>query len=192
MACALIATLLPAFLFPAFFLHAHASTTQVTWEDLKQGGYVLLLRHAATVPGTGDPPGYNLRDCRTQRNLSDAGREQAKRWGEKINEHQIPISGVFTSQWCRTKDTATLAFGRASEWPPLNSFFDQPQNEARQTTAVKRRIGSMMQSGKNVVLVTHGVNILALTALAPQAGEAVIAKVDGNGGLTVAGRLLVE
>lgn len=171
---------------------ASANTPTLAWEDLQRGGYVILLRHAATVPGTGDPPGFNLKDCRTQRNLSEAGRAQAKRWGEKTTELRIPISGVFTSEWCRCRDTANLAFGRASDWPALNSFFDTPQQEPRQTAAVKKRLPAMLQSGKNIVLVSHQVNITALTGVAPQMGEAIVAKFDANGAMEISGRLMVE
>lgn len=169
-----------------------ANAPVIAWEDLQRGGYVILLRHAATVPGTGDPPGFNLKDCRTQRNLSEAGRAQAKRWGEKVTEMRIPIGGVFTSEWCRCRDTATIAFGRASDWPALNSFFDSPQQEPRQTVAVKKRLPGMLQAGKNIVIVSHQVNITALTGVAPQMGEAIVAKFDAKGTMEISGRLLVE
>jgi broad specificity phosphatase PhoE len=158
---------------------AQANAPVIGWEELQRGGHVILLRHATTDPGTGDPPGFNLKECRTQRNLS-------------VAEHRIPISGVFTSEWCRCRDTATIAFGRASEWSALNSFFDSPQNEPRQTTTVKKRLPAMLQPGKNIVIVSHQLNITALTGVAPQMGEAIIAKFDANGALQISGRLLVE
>jgi phosphohistidine phosphatase SixA len=184
MLCATLLLLLPR--------AAHASTQAIAWEELQRGGYVILLRHAATVPGTGDPPGMNLKDCSTQRNLSEAGRAQAKRWGEKVSEFHVPISGVFTSEWCRCRDTANLAFGRASVWPALNSFFDSPQQEPRQTAAVRKRLPGMLQPGKNIVIVSHQVNITALTGIAPQMGEAIVAKFDANGAMEISGRLMVE
>jgi phosphohistidine phosphatase SixA len=171
---------------------AQANTAVIGWDDLQRGGYVIFLRHAATDPGTGDPPGFNLKECRTQRNLSEAGRAQAKRWGEKVAEHRIPISGVFTSEWCRCRDTATIAFGRASEWSALNSFFDSPQNEPRQTATVKKRLPAMLQPGKNIVIVSHQVNITALTGMAPQMSEAIVARISADGALQISGRLLVE
>ena len=90
-------------------LAAAAQSDQALWQQLRSGGHVLLIRHA-DAPGTFDPPGFQLADCATQRNLSAKGREQAKRIGEQLAQAQVPVGTVFSSQWCRCVDTATLAF----------------------------------------------------------------------------------
>ena len=124
------------------------------------------MRHAATEPGLGDPPGFRLGDCATQRNLSDAGRADAQRIGERLRRERVPIARVYTSPWCRCRETAMLAFGSAQDWEPLSSVFDFPHREADFTERVKKRIGgySTRTPGGNVAMVTHNVNIRARQA----------------------------
>ena len=161
------------------------------WARLRRGGNVLLMRHASTGPGLGDPPGYRLDDCSTQRNLSDAGRADARRIGERIAREKALIARVYTSPWCRCRETATLAFGKAEDWTPLSSIFDFPDRDAQYTEQVKRRIGgyASRHPGGNVVMVTHNVNIAALTRLSVATGEIVVVRPDGCCGLKTAGRL---
>ena len=147
------------------------------WSLLKTGGYVVLLRHAETVPGLGDPAGFSLEDCQSQRNLNDAGRIQSRAWGKAFTSRGIAVGGVFSSRWCRCMETAQLAFGKVDTWPALNSHFDSPQSAALQAEQVKGGIGIRMQKGKNLVLVTHQVNISALSGRAPPMGHAVIMRV---------------
>jgi len=163
---------------------AHAAPSvgsrEAIWSALKQGNHVILLRHTETVAGIGDPPGYRLDDCRTQRNLNDAGRAQARAWGKAVTDRAIPIGGVFSSVWCRCVETAALAFSGASRrpetWPALNSHFDNPDFAALQAQQVRGGLPARMQVGKNLVLVTHQVNITALTGAVPAMGEAVVAR----------------
>lgn len=152
------------------------STSATIWQALKKGDHVILLRHTETVPGIGDPPGYKLNDCATQRNLSDVGRQHARVWGKTFAANGVNVGGVFTSVWCRCVDTATLAFGRADTWPALNSHFESPQFTALQAEQVKGGIPARMQKGKVLVLITHQVNITAITGLTPAMGEAVVMK----------------
>jgi phosphohistidine phosphatase SixA len=171
-----------------------AGTADFAWQDLARGGYVILLRHATTVPGTGDPPGYRLDDCATQRNLSEKGRAEAQQWAEMMALHRVQVARVFTSQWCRCVDTARLGFSEAAKtapeiWPALNSFFDLPANEPQQTAAVKARLKNMNLRAQNVVLVTHQVNISAITGEAPAMGEAIVVRIAQDGRITRAGRL---
>ena len=86
---------------------AHADEA-AAWAALGEGGRIILMRHAATVPGTGDPPGFRLGDCATQRLLSDAGREQAKAIGAALRERGVSADRVLSSAWCRSVDTAEL------------------------------------------------------------------------------------
>jgi broad specificity phosphatase PhoE len=151
------------------------------WARLRKGGLVLLMRHASTEPGLGDPAGFNLEDCKTQRNLSPLGIEEAQRVGALLKERRVPIGPVFTSPWCRCRDTAKAAFGRAEDWTPLSSFFDFPHHEAEYTERVRKRIGtygSHPQKG-NVVMVTHNVNIAALTRHSVAPAELVVVRPDG-------------
>jgi broad specificity phosphatase PhoE len=159
------------------------------WAELQRGGVAILLRHAQTEPGVGDPPAFRIGDCSTQRNLSDAGRDQARRIGAAISERKVRIDEVVSSQWCRCLETARLAFpGRAVEpWPPLNSFFDDRSTAARQTAAVIARLGTL-RALANVAFVTHHVNIVALSGEAVGSGEAVLVRADG-GSIRVLGRL---
>lgn len=167
---------------------AHAApsvgSSEAIWSALKQGNHIILLRHTETVAGIGDPPGYRLDDCRTQRNLNDAGRAQARAWGKAVAEKAIPIGGVFSSVWCRCVETAALAFSggsrRPETWPALNSHFDTPDFAALQAQQVRGGLPARMQVGKNLVLVTHQVNITALTGAVPAMGEAVVARLRGD------------
>ncbi len=146
------------------------------------------MRHATTEPGVGDPPGFRLDDCATQRNLSEAGREDARRISAAFRARGVPIGRVLSSRWCRCLETARLAFGTVEPWPPLDSFFDDRSREPQQTQAVRRRVGEHPASG-NLVLVTHQVNIRALTGLDAASGEMIILTPRGGGNFQVAGRL---
>ena len=150
------------------------------WRRLREGNYVVLVRHAATVPGLGDPPGFRLEDCATQRNLSEEGRAHARRIGEKFRAERIPVARVYTSPWCRCRETAMLAFGRAEDWTPLSSFFDFPHQEAEFTERVKKRIAGYARKPVGVVvMVTHNVNIAALSRHSVATGEMVLMRPDG-------------
>ncbi len=172
---------------------ALGAETQSVWTRLRQGGYVLLVRHASTEPGLGDPPGLRLDDCSTQRNLSEKGRDEARRIGERVRREKIPVARVYTSPWCRCRETAMLAFGKAEDWEPLSSFFDYPDRDADFTARVKKRIGtySSRSMGGNVVMVTHNVNIAALTKLSVATSEIVVVRPDGCCGLRVVERLVI-
>lgn len=169
-------------------LRAAGAGNEALWVLLKGGGQVVVMRHASTDPGVGDPPGYRLEDCATQRNLSPNGREEARRVGAAFRSRGIPVGRVLSSQWCRCLETARLAFGAAEPWPPLNSFFDDRSREPGQTRAVRALAGERPGAG-NLVLVTHQVNISALTGVFPAAGEIVVLTPQGGGAFGVAGRL---
>ncbi len=150
-----------------------AATPEPALVELAAGGRVLLLRHAATTAGIGDPAGFRLGDCATQRNLSDAGRDAARALGARLAAAGVSIGPVLSSGWCRCLDTATLAFGRAERWPPLDSFFDDRRTEPAQTAAVRARIAAWRGPG-TLVLVTHMVNIAAITGASAAMGEALV------------------
>ena len=180
-----------AFLGAVALAAAPAWAADDAFARLRRGGFVLLMRHASTEAGLGDPQGYRVGDCSTQRNLSEAGRAEARRVGERLRAARVPIARVFTSPWCRCIDTAQLAFGQAEEWPPLGSFFDAPDKEAEAMAQVKRRIASYAARppGGNVVMVTHSVNIAGLTQQTVRTGEIVVVRPDGCCGLKMVDRL---
>ena len=90
--------------------------------QLEDGGKLIFIRHAY-APGNGDPAGFNLNDCSTQRNLSDDGRKQAQRIGEFFTKNKIEIDKVLSSEWCRCKETASIAFKNFETRSFLNSFY---------------------------------------------------------------------
>lgn len=138
---------------------------------LRRPGSVGLLRHAR-APGTGDPAGFRLDDCSTQRNLDAAGREQARRIGARLRAGGLDLQ-VFSSQWCRTRETASLlGMSPAESLPALNSFFGDSAAGVEQTAALRRFIADWR--GKPLLLVTHQVNITALTGVFPGDGELVV------------------
>ena len=168
-------------------LPARADETQ--WDALRKGGYVLLMRHAATEPGIGDPPQFRLEDCKTQRNLSAAGKEQAAKTGKRYKDAGIRISAVLSSRWCRCLDTANIAFGSTIPEPALDSFFgDRSAQNERQTAATHARIQSFRGPG-NLIMVTHQVNITALTGEFPAEGEIFIVRATVQGSLQLTGRI---
>ena len=158
------------------------------WKALHSGGHVALLRHAL-APGTGDPPDFRLRDCRTQRNLSAQGREQAARIGELFRAHGMQIVKVFSSQWCRCLETARLlGLGPVEERPFLNSFFKDFARRESQTSELRGWLEKQTLN-QPMVLVTHQVNITALTGVYPGSGELVIVRRGENGDLAVVGTI---
>ena len=164
------------------------STDQELWAALEAGGHVVLMRHAI-APGGGDPPGFRLEDCSTQRNLSDEGRAQARSTGEAFRSRGAPVDRVLTSQWCRCRETAEmLQLAPVEEYPVLNSFFSDRSTADSQTEALRRFIGDLKLRG-NVLLVTHQVNITALTGVFPASGEMVILRPDRQGGFRLIGNL---
>ncbi|WP_430398534.1 histidine phosphatase family protein [Ferrovibrio sp.] len=165
---------------------APASANETAWRALQQGGQVVVMRHASTVPGTGDPPNFHLGDCTTQRNLSEAGRAEARSLGEAFRRRAIMISAVLSSEWCRGIETAELAFGRVETWPGANSFFDIAADREGRTMALHQRVAAHRGPG-NLVIVTHQVNITALTGIFPQQAEFVVLTPDQAGNFKLVG-----
>jgi phosphohistidine phosphatase SixA len=163
-----------------------AASEAAAWEALRADAAV-LFRHA-TAPGTGDPAGMRLGDCSTQRNLDGAGRAQAQRIGEAVRAQGVAVGAVLTSRWCRTAETADLAFpGLARAEPAFDSFFDE-RGEGPARTGEARRILLGWGGPGALVVVTHQVNITALTGVAPSSGEGVVVRHAG-GDLVVVGRV---
>ena len=154
-------------------------------QQARQGG-VLLVRHASTELGLGDPPGFVLSQCQTQRNLSEAGRAQARALGAWFARHALPVQAVLSSQWCRCLDTAQLAFGRVQAWPALNSTFDGQGQPDAQLRELRQRLAGLRE-GTLEVWVTHQVIMTALTGAYPAMAEGFL--VDGRAQLRARGMM---
>ena len=161
------------------------------WQALRSGGHVALLRHAV-APGTGDPPEFMIGDCATQRNLSDEGRRQAQRIGARFRDNGIERAAVFSSQWCRCRETATLLdLGPVTELPILNSFFREFERRDSQTQRLRHWIAEQALN-EALVLVTHQVNITALTGVYPRSGELVVIRRDPSGEIQAVGTIRTD
>jgi broad specificity phosphatase PhoE len=169
---------------------AAASGEDAAWSWLAAGGCAVLLRHAQTVPGIGDPPGFRIDDCATQRNLSEAGRAEARRIGAEFERRGVRVDEVLSSRWCRCLDTARLAFPRqpVRVFEALNSFFADSGSGRAQTEALRGYLAGQSAS-RRLVLVTHQVNIAALTGQGVGMGEAVLVRVGAAGAGEPLGRL---
>ena len=159
------------------------------WRRLREGGYVVLMRHAATVPGIGDPENFKLGACATQRNLSDRGREDARRIGAAFRERQVPVSEVMSSRWCRCVDTAQLAFGRVRPETMVDSMFNDDEAARQNKVRALRAYLSAHKEQGNLVLVTHDINIRVLVGESLAQGEMVVALAQPNGTLKAVGVL---
>ncbi len=167
---------------PALLLPRTARAEE--WALLRQGG-IVLFRHA-NAPGGGDPPGFRLEDCATQRNLDADGREQARRIGAAFQAREVAVGQVLTSRWCRARETAELAFpGQPRPEPAFDSFFANRQDAARATEAARALLQAWAGPGA-LVVTTHQVNITALTEIFPASGEGIVMR---PGTLAVAGRI---
>jgi len=156
---------------------AQAGSEGDFWALLREGGQVLLMRHAQTDPGVGDPPNFRVGDCSTQRNLSEAGREQSRRVAAAFAREGLRIDDVRSSAWCRCVDTAELAFGKHMVWQPINSFFGRGGASNSQTQEVLDALKDFKGPG-NIALVTHQVNITALTGGFVSMGEMLLTRPD--------------
>ncbi len=156
-------------------------SAQAAWAALAQGGHTVIFRHSIDEPGNGDPdPRYRFGDCTYQRQLIPEGRAKAKRVGAEFSRRGIPIGDVMASEWCRARDSADLMFGRHQSWSALNVMnpvTNPRMNTPLQLEQVISRIASW-QGSKNLVLVTHLLNIQPLLNAYPAKGDAVVVRYD--------------
>jgi phosphohistidine phosphatase SixA len=163
---------------------SHSNASELS-ELLKGNDHVLLMRHAL-APGVGDPAGYQLDNCKSQRNLDAQGRAQAQRIGQWLKSQGVRDALVFSSAWCRCKETAEkLGLGTALHEAALNSFFDDmrqgPQSNAKLQKFIETQLKS--KSSKALILVTHHVNIAEFMGENVGSGDMVLAKVSPQGRL---------
>ena len=174
--------------FLRFFLIIFISLTTTVKADLnkklinqlEEGGKLIFIRHAY-APGSSDPDNFNLNDCSTQRNLSKEGQRQAKYIGEFFRTNKVKIDKVLSSEWCRCKETAKIAFKNFSTNSFLNSFYSSKfaKNKDKQVKALKKYI-KKFKSDKNLVLVTHYVLISEILNYGPSSGEIVVSNKNLN------------
>lgn len=161
------------------------------WSELRnESGLVVLMRHAI-APGVGDPVGFRLGDCETQRQLSAEGRAQARAIGREFRAKQIPIAGIRSSRWCRAIDTAKLLnLGTVRTTPALDSVFTASEQVAERKKRMTLQIIREHRGESGVlILVGHQANIIDLTGIAPASGGAVVVKTDSLGRIRVIGEL---
>ncbi len=183
--------LLAAALVAAFLLSPLPTAADARFARLSEPGVGAILRHAF-APGTGDPTSFKLDDCTTQRNLDGQGREQARKIGAAIRAAGVTVDRVVTSQWCRCRDTARfLHIGPVADLPALNSFF-RNRDRASSQTAELRQFLLGLPPGKTVILVTHQVNITALTGRIPASGEVFLLRIGRDGTISVVDEILID
>ena len=163
-------------------------------ETVLSGDAIVIMRHAL-APGVSDPEIFDEDDCSTQRNLSEQGRDQAKRTGDELRRMGVEKAEVFSSVWCRCVDTGELlSFGQVDVLESLNSFFVLRETEPARTEDtrlwIQQRIASNNQTP--VILVSHAVNITALTGEYVSSGEALVITTDGGDAINVLGSFLVD
>ena len=143
-------------------------------EILKKNNNIIFIRHSL-APGSGDPENINLKDCKTQRNLNSEGIKQSKKIGNFFKKNNIKVEHVFSSEWCRCKDTAYHAFENFKTFDALNSFYSEKfyKNKNNQIKKLKKFI-SDWDSASNLVLVTHYVVILEIFGIGAGSGEIII------------------
>ena len=161
-------------IFFLFLLNKTSFANENIVEILKKGGNIIFIRHAL-APGNGDPPNFDISNCSTQRNLSKDGELQALKIGKFFKKNDIKFIKVLSSEWCRCKDTAKIAFGSYETKNFLNSFYDErfSENKDKQISDFKKFIRNWNKTG-NLLLVTHYVVIFEILDLATNSGEIVI------------------
>jgi len=175
---------------------ASTSFTRADEQDLirqmQSGNAVLMIRHAL-APGIGDPESFDLNDCSTQRNLNQAGREQARAIGQWLRSRGIRQAKVYSSQWCRCLETARLMqAGTVTPLPALNSFFQRPQDREQNLATLKKFIHQETEPDELIVMVTHQVTISAITGQWADSGHGKLLRPTKAGGIEVLGELSFE
>ena len=157
-----------------------ADSNQNLINELKNGGKLIFIRHAY-APGGGDPNNFDITDCNTQRNLSNSGREQARNIGVFFKDNNIKIENIYSSEWCRCKETADIAFNKFENKKFLNSFFSAKfiKNKDLQIKNLKKFIKDW-DGDKNLIFVTHYVVISELLNYSSGSGEIVISDKNYN------------
>ena len=166
--------------------------SQALVNALRQGGYVILIRHAAGDKAQKDAANVSLADCSTQRNLSKDGRIEARTIGQSIDTLQIPVSKVFSSPYCRAMDTGRLAFGRPEASDALTYVADNEEGKRKAASGLKPLLAVTPLPGTNTVLISHSTNIQATLGFVPEEGEAIVFKPGKSGSYQMVGRVRTQ
>jgi len=160
---------------------AGAADDTAAWAALRGDGHVALIRHASAPGPAGDPAGYKVDDCATQRNLSEQGRAEARALGERFRTEQVKVGKIVSSQWCRCRQTAELMnIGPTEDAPTFNNAFVLNSRRDELTAGARAMIGAWRGPG-TLVIVTHGENIQLMLGLRPREGEVIVVTPDhGN------------
>lgn len=184
LALALLALSTPALADPG------RGSEEAAWQALRAGGHVALMRHTDAPGAPGDPPGFKLEDCATQRNLSGRGRTEAIAAGQSLRMAGITIGRVMSSPWCRCLETARLiGVGDVAIEPTFANAYSLSAQRAELAAGGKAVIDAWLQP-TTLLVVTHGANISAMTGVSPASGEiVVVAPSDQTGLLRIIGRI---
>ena len=161
------------------------------WKALRAGGHVALMRHAEAPGGFGDPPGFRVEDCATQRNLSAKGREDAAKIGARLKSEGIAFEKIQSSPWCRCMDTAALLSLGPVEAEATFGNVVMLRDQREGLTSGARALIARWTGRGNLLVVTHGANILALAGISPASGEIVVVR-GGSDSAEPVGRLLLD
>jgi phosphohistidine phosphatase SixA len=171
---------------------ASADEAETAWTALRAGRHVALMRHTDAPGGVGDPPGFRLDDCATQRNLSAKGRADAARIGARLRSERIAVERIVSSPWCRCMDTATLLELGPVEAEPTFGNVVVLREQATSLIAGARAVIDKWTGSGILFVVTHGANIRALTGIAPASGEIVVVRSGSGGSSEPVGRLILD
>ena len=170
---------------------AGADDAADAWKALRAGGHVALMRHADAPGGVGDPPGFRVDDCATQRNLSEKGRADAEKIGSRLQGEGIAFEKILSSPWCRCIDTAKLLSLGTVETEATFGNVVVLQGSTRGPDDGRPCAHRQWTAGGNLLVVTHGANIFALTGVSLASGEIVVVK-GGSDRAEPLGRLLLD
>ena len=167
-----------------FFIYitssVEAESSENLIKELKLGNKLIFIRHAY-APGVGDPKNFKIKDCQTQRNLNEDGKKQAKKIGDFFVKNKIPFDKVYSSEWCRCKDTALIAFKEFETKDFLNSFYSKKfsKNKKEQIENLFKFV-KKIPNFKNTIFITHYVVISETLNYKPSSGEIIIADKEFN------------
>lgn len=177
-----IKTLTSSLIVPGLLVSQPASARDKNtefWHLASQGHNLIFVRHTRTHPGIGDPPGFRLDDCQTQRLLNPQGREEARKIGEQFQQTNLKLDRILSSAWCRCTETADIAFGRHEVWEPINSIFSNRERGPAQTRAILQAAASQ-PAGENWILSTHRSNILLATGQNTSMGDVLLTRYSAS------------
>jgi phosphohistidine phosphatase SixA len=169
--------------------HGAWADEAAAWRALRAGGHIALMRHTSAPGGVGDPPGFKLGDCATQRNLSDEGRTEAVAMGRRLKAEDVAFETILSSPWCRCVDTARLMDLGPVETEPTFGNVVVLGNQREELIAGAEALIQAWNRPGNLLVVTHGANIRALTGISPNSGEIVVTRRGAGGAIEPVGRI---